>query len=157
MIAGADETVAFLRRSREEIVARAALSLGGSHVRHYEAAGQREVRRRLERLYDVLVAAAASRDLGGVIAFAEQLARERFDAGYDLSEVQAACNGLEEAAWSRAFLDLPPDQYGAALGLISTVLGTAKDALARTYVSLATHTHAPALDLQALSAGTERA
>jgi hypothetical protein len=36
------------------------------------------------------------------------------------------------------------------------VTRAAKDALARNYVSLATNTRAPSLDLQALFAGTER-
>jgi hypothetical protein len=39
------------------------------------------------------------------------------------------------------------------LGLVSTILGAAKDALAREYVSLATHRHAGSLDLRALFAG----
>lgn len=33
---------------------------------------------------------------------------------------------------------LDPDQFARALGLVSTVLGAGKDALAREYVSLAT-------------------
>jgi hypothetical protein len=50
-----------------------------------------------------------------------------------------------------------PQEIGVpeTLGLVSTILGAAKDALARKYVSLATNTHAPSLDMQALFAGTE--
>jgi hypothetical protein len=36
---------------------------------------------------------------------------------------------------------------------VSTVLGAAKDALGREYVSLASRTHAPSLDLRALFTG----
>ncbi len=79
----------------------------------------------------------------------------RFEAGYDLSEVQAAFNALEGATWSRILADLEAGDLAEALGLISTVLGAAKDALGREYVSLATHTRAPSLDLKALFAGTE--
>ena len=99
--------------------------------------------------------ALRSRNLGPIVASAEQVARERFEAGYDLSEVQTAFNALEEATWSRIFAGLQPTQFAEALGLVGTILGAAKDALARTYVSLATNTHAPSLDLQALFAGTE--
>jgi hypothetical protein len=38
--------------------------------------------------------------------------------------------------------------------LLTTVLGVGKDALARTYVSLASHEHVSSLDLRALFEGT---
>ena len=40
-------------------------------------------------------------------------------------------------------------------GLLSTILGFGKDALARRYVSLSSQRHVPTLDLSALFAGTE--
>jgi hypothetical protein len=70
--------------------------------------------------------------------------------------VQAASNTLEEATWSRIFAELQPPQFAEVLGRVSTILGAAEEALARKYVSLATNTHSPSLDLQALFAGTER-
>ena len=51
--------------------------------------------------------------------------------------------------------DLEAADLAEALGLVSTVFGAAKDALGRRYVSLATHTRAPSLDLRALFAGTD--
>ena len=84
----------------------------------------------------------------------QQIAAERFTSGYDLSEVQNAFNALEGAIWTRVFAALEPGQYAEALGLVTTILGAGKDALAREYVSLATDTHAPSLDLRALFAGT---
>jgi len=52
---------------------------------------------------------------------------------------------------------VPPERLAESLGLVSTVLGTGKDRLARTYVTLATRTQAPALDLHALFRGTTSA
>lgn len=126
------------------------------HTRHYEALGTEEVRARLETLFDKVLAATASRDLGPIVAYAHRLAEERFAAGVDLSEVQTALNVLEEAAWMSAFASLQPDLLAGTLGLLSTVLGAAKDELARRYVALATQTHVPSLDLRALFAGTDR-
>jgi hypothetical protein len=68
--------------------------------------------------------------------------------------VQTAYNVLEEAIWLRILKDLQPAQYAEALGLVSTVLGAGKDALARTYVSLASKAKAPSLNLQSLFAGS---
>jgi len=149
------DTAGFLAREREAIVHEAEDTLAGLHERHYEAAGTTTVRERLDALYDGLVDAVATRDLTAIVAFARRVARERFDAGYDLSAVQAAFNALEAATWARILALLEGDELGESLGLVSTVFGAAKDALGREYVSSATRTHAPSLDLRSLFAGTD--
>ena len=149
------DTAGFLVREREAIVREAEDALVRLHERHYEAAGVAESRQRLEMLFDQLVAAVSARDLTSVVAYAGTVAQERFETGYDLSEVQAAFNTLESATWRRILSDLEADDLAEALGLVSTVFGAAKDALGRQYVSLATRTHAPSLDLRALFAGTD--
>jgi hypothetical protein len=149
-------TTAFLAQRRGAIVAAAEAALERTKAPHYGAAGAEEVRKRLETLFDRMHEALEAKNLGPMLAYAQQVAHERFSAGYDLSEVQTAFNALEEATWSRVFAELEPAQFAETLGLVSTVLGAAKDALAREYVSLATNAHAPSLDLRALFAGTER-
>ena len=147
-------TIDFLTRERAAIVEAA---LGDVTSRHYDAAGAPEVQRRLEALLDSAMEALAAHDLTPMVGHAQQIAQERFDAGYDLSEVQSAFNALESATWARVLATLPPDRFARTLGLVSTILGAGKDALARTYVSLATDAHAPSLDLRALFAGTDSA
>lgn len=146
------ELLLLLDRERSSIVAAAFEAIRRSRT-HYEAAGQDETQRRLAALYDELWAAVSSRDLGGIVRYARHLATERFQSGYDLSEVQSAFNALEEATWSTLCAQLQPDQLALSLGLVGTVLGAAKDALAREYVSLASQTHVPSLDLRALFSG----
>ncbi len=68
-----------------------------SHVHHYEVAGEEFTRARLEGLFDLVVTAVGNRDLAGVSAYAVNVAEERFKAGFDISEVQAAFNALEQA------------------------------------------------------------
>ncbi|MGZ4307932.1 MAG: hypothetical protein ACXVRS_06490 [Gaiellaceae bacterium] len=149
------DTVEFLESERGAIIDAAQAGLGRMPVRHYESAGESEVSRRLEALFDRLVDALARRDLTTMLEYAQTVAVERFDAGYDLQEVQTAFNALEEATWARALDRLEPAQLAEALGSVSTVLGCGKDALARKYVSLAAQTHAPSLDLRALFTGAE--
>ena len=148
------ETSLFLVRERAAVVGAAEAALARTHGGHYESAGANSARERLEALYDRLIEAVDTRDLGGMVAYARRVARERYGDGYDLSEVQAAFNTLEEATWSRVLADLKPEQVAEALGLVTTILGAAKDALAREYVSLATSRHAPSLDLSRLFSGT---
>jgi len=147
------DTKAFLTDNRREILDAAEAGIRRNQLGHYARAGDREVRRRLRVLLDLLTEAAATRDLGPVAAYAGALAVERFDGGYDLSEVQSAFNALEEAVWSRIVARVAPADISEALGLVSTVLGAGKDALARTYVTLGTRARLPALDLRALFAG----
>ncbi len=146
-------TTDLLRAQRATVIDRAAAVLGESRARHYDSIGPELRRNRLEVLYDQIVGAVDSRDLGDVLSFARELAEERFSAGYDLSEIQVAVNILEEAVWRRIFSELRPDQFADALGPVSTIFGAVTDALAREYVSLATRVRAPSLDLSKLSTG----
>jgi hypothetical protein len=141
-----------LQRERTSIVATACDSIRHRRTR-YESAGPDETRRRVEALYDEVLEAVGSRDLAGIVDYARRLAAERFQSGYDLSEVQVAFNALEEATWSTLCAELPPERLALSLGLVGTILGAAKDALAREYVSLASQTHVPSLDLRALFTG----
>jgi len=147
----------FLVEQREVVLDAAADALRHRAVRHYAAEGDDAIRGRLERLYDGIVLAVAARDAGELVVYADELAVARFHAGYDLGEVQAAFNALEESIWACAAAELRSDDYAAVIGLVSSVVGAARDALARRYVVLATKEHLPSLDVEALFAGTERA
>ncbi len=127
-------------------------TLRHSHVTHYEAAGEALTRRRLADLFALLVAAIGTRDLAPMGDYARTVARERFNEGFDISEVQLAFNALEAATWRR-LLSLDRADLAEAVGLLGTVVGFGKDALAREYVSLASRRHVPSLDLSALFAG----
>jgi hypothetical protein len=81
------ETTEFLAREREAIVPAAEAALERSQSRHYEAAGAQTVHGRLETLFDHLLESIDARDLGPVLVYAEHVAEERFQDGYDLSEV----------------------------------------------------------------------
>jgi len=143
-----------LEKSRAQVLDEAFAALESSHIAHYEAAGEPLTRQRLGDLHDLVVAAIRARDLTEVTAYSHQVAEDRFHAGFDISEVQTAFNSLEEAMWRRLVADEPQAELAEAIGLMSTVLGAGKDALARTYVSLAGHRHVTSLDLSALFRGT---
>lgn len=144
-----------LQASRETILDEALSDLTHSHVQHYEKAGTSFTRERLAKLFDLVVQAIGTRSLAPLSAYADHIARDRFQAGFDVSEVQLAFNSLEEAVWRRVTTDQVRDDLVEAIGLVSTVFGFGKDTVARTYVSLAAHRHVPSLDLIALFSGTD--
>jgi hypothetical protein len=145
-----------LVQQRSDVLDEAFAGLKRSQSSHYDHAGDEFTRDRLGELFDLVVTALRDRQLGPVSAFCEGIAERRFSAGFDISEVQAAFNTLEEAMWRRVAAGVPADELAEAIGLLSTILGFGKDALARRYVSLATERRVPTLDLSELFEGTER-
>jgi hypothetical protein len=137
------------------IVAEAEEAVKRARLQNYEKSGLESLHQRLKALFVLTARAAKERNLGPMIAHAETIALERFEAGFDLSEVQTAFNVLEEAIWVRILRELPPTEYAEALGVVSTVLGAGKDTLARRYVSLATKTKTRSLNMQSLFTGTD--
>jgi hypothetical protein len=150
------ELDALLLEAESDVLDEAYAALGRSAPTHYAAAGEAFTRQRLAELFSLVVSSIRSRDLAEMSRFSERVATERFDQGFDISEVQAAFNALEEAMWRRVVAASATEDLAEATGLLSTVLGFGKDALARTYVSLASKRHVPSLDLTALFAGTDR-
>ena len=150
------ELDALLLEAESDVLEEAYAALGRSAPTHYAAAGESFTRQRLSELFSLVVSAIRSRDLAEMSRFSERVATERFEQGFDISEVQAAFNALEEAMWRRVVAASATEDLAEATGLLSTVLGFGKDALARTYVSLASKRHVPSLDLTALFAGTDR-
>jgi len=145
----------FLHDRTIEVIADAEQAIRRTHLKNYEKEGPEAIHQRLKALYVLTARAVKERNLGPMIAHADAVALERFGAGYDLWEVQTAFNVLEEVIWTRILKELPPADFAEALGLVSTVLGTGKDTLARKYVTLASKTRTTTLNLRSLFTGTD--
>jgi hypothetical protein len=139
----------------DEILTDAFEAVKRSQLKNYLKAGDDHIHQRLKALFVLASRAIKERNLGPMIAHAETVAHERFSAGFDLSEVQTAFNVLEETIWMNILKHLPATEFAEALGLVSTVLGAGKDALARRYVSLASKTKSTSLNLHSIFSGTE--
>jgi hypothetical protein len=144
-----------LQEGRLDMLEEAVESVRRARLEHYEQAGPELFRQRLGDLLDLVIDAVLERNLAAIIAHANAVATERFEAGVDLSEVQTAFNVMEEVIWMRILKKLAASKQAEALGLVGTVLGSAKDSLARKYVSMATQTHTPSLNLKALFLGSD--
>lgn len=144
-----------LEETRAEAVADAIQGLSRATLPHYTASRSEQNRERLAKLYDLTTACVATRTLLPMIEYAQGVARERYRDGFDLEEVHTAFNVLEEVIWRRITSRMEPPQYPEAFGLVSTVLGAGKEALALEYVALAGSSRGGAgLDLSALFKGT---
>lgn len=139
-----------LRQSEKELVDGATDALKRVKLLSYERGDVETNRARLADLYRMMRECIASRDLLPIIEHGRAVARERYDDRFDLQEVQTAYNVLEEVIWKKITQELEPMQYPEAFGLVSTVLGAGKEALASEYVSLASEHHVPTIDFGAL-------
>jgi hypothetical protein len=146
-------THTFLVGHREAIIGEAELSLLQTRSPSPLWVSPEQTRGRLDSLYDHVLEALRERMPDTLLAYVRMIAEERFDAGYDLCDVQLAFNALEEAVWRRVFAELGPEEIAGPLGLISAIFGAAKDALACSYVALAARTSVRAVDVGALLAG----
>jgi hypothetical protein len=108
-----------------------------ARLEHYRRDGADATRRRLEALYQHLADAVCARDLDPLLAHSGRIARERFAAGFDLAEVQAAFARLEGAIARHALDRLPPNELTWGLGLVTTALAHASGELGRTFATLA--------------------
>jgi len=150
-----EELGRYLEARRTAIVDTAMACLGRAHLHNYTAEGVEKARQRIEALFEVTLECVRIGGIVPMLTHADRVARERFWSGYGLSEVQTAFNVLEEAIWSRMLHELDAADFARGLGMVSTVLGMGKDALARTWVGLATRSHAPSLNWRALFGGTD--
>lgn len=142
-----------LKGQEKVIISASADALGRSYETHYVQHGAEASRERLARLLELVTMSVEQRDLVPMIDYATAVANERFDSGFDIREVQRAFHVLEEAIWERVVDEVPHEELAESLGLVGTVVGAGRDALARTYVSRASQQHVPSLDLSALFRG----
>jgi hypothetical protein len=149
------DLIKLLESNTEKIITDAYNSICKDKLKGYSKSGQEKTKTKLSDLFKKVLQCVKKKELIPMLNYTEKIAKERFASGYDLFEVQTAINSLEVAIWSIIFKEVKPEKLAEYLGLISTVLGAGKDHLARTYVSLATKSKAPSLNLQNLFSGSE--
>jgi len=145
----------FLAARADTIVSSAMAAISKRHLAQYERQGHDASEQKLRALLDRVIDGARSRNLVPILKYAEQIGNERYQSGFEFVEVQSAFNLVEETIWRAMLEAYPPGELAAALGIVATLLGAAKDKLACTYLSLATEKHVPSLDLASLFRGTQ--
>jgi hypothetical protein len=119
-----------------EIINGAAAAMQRTSMKHYDAETPEQLRKKLTMLYHLTERGVKEKNVFPMISYVEKMAEERYASGFDLQEVQTAINVLEEYMWQQVIDDLPAGAQADALRIISSILGGAKDALARKYVAL---------------------
>lgn len=142
-----------LVNNQTDIINEAFYSLERSHLKHYDSSRADENWQRLAKLFDLTLNGVKNRSLVEMVIYSEKIAKERYESGFDLHEVHTAYNVLEESIWKAIIKEVDSAELAESLGLIGTVLGTGKEALAIAYVSLASKQKVKSLNLTQLFKG----
>jgi hypothetical protein len=142
-----------LVNNQTDIINEAFTSLQRSHLKHYDTSRADENWQRLAKLFDLTLNGIKTKSLVDMVNYSEKVAKERYEAGFDLHEVHTAYNVLEEAIWRTIIKEIASKELAESLGLIGTVLGTGKESLAIAYVSLASKQKVKSLNLTQLFKG----
>jgi methylmalonyl-CoA decarboxylase len=97
-----------------------------------------ERRRDVRQLFRLVLRCVRAGRAEAIIRPSEQIAAHCYAAGIDLAERQGAFNVLAEVLWRRLAGALADEQLVQALALLNAIVAEGKDAMARTYVALAT-------------------
>ena len=95
-------------------------------------------RREVRQLFRLVLRCVRAGRAKPIIRPSEQIAAHCYAAGIDLAEVQRSLTVLAEVLWHQLADALAGEQLVQALGLLTAITGAGKDAIARTYVALAT-------------------
>jgi methylmalonyl-CoA decarboxylase len=95
-------------------------------------------RREVRQLFGLVLRCVRAGRAKPIIRPSEQIAAHSYAAGIDLAEVQGPFIVLAEMLWRLLTGALAGEELIQALGLLTAITGAGKDAMARTYVALAT-------------------
>jgi hypothetical protein len=140
-----------IRPYAERLVAEAGDTVARAHLPHYHADAEGTVHK-LRSLLDAAMTSLDAREPLHLARYVDDLAVDRFLAGYHVEEVLAVFNALEGAVWSLLVEIVPADTLVRDLGRIGAVFGAGKDQIASRYVELASQRHTHGVDVGRLAA-----
>ena len=128
--------IELLEKLGEKIVTEAIDAMNRAGLKHYSFGGPENTRGKMDSLYNQITQSVKEKNLIPIVSHIETIAEARFQSGFELQEVQTAINVLEEGIWKQILSEMPYEDQPKALSLVSSIIGSGKDTLARAYVSL---------------------
>lgn len=107
-----------------------------AQLQHYKQLSPERIRLRLLKLFQALVKSVEVNSCQEMVKFMEKVSEERYESGYELHEVQAAVNILEETLWKKISKFVDDDKQISAMKQIVCILSKAKEELANEYALL---------------------
>jgi hypothetical protein len=122
------------RRHQPDLVERVDQRLSEPGHPHYERLPAEQRLRRVGALVEAFVASLPE-GAHGFVTFVEKLAEQRVEEGYFLAEMQSTLSVLEERAWELVVAEVPLEEQVSCLARVTSIVCSAKDALARIFLA----------------------
>ena len=139
----AAEISAMLADARDRVVGAALAELNERDQAGCVASSPAERRQDVEHLFELIQHGVHEGHRQPIIGPAQQMAADHFAAGIEIAEIQVTFTVLEDVLWRHLADAVSGDQRLETLRFVDVILGAGRDALARTYVSLASHAGDP--------------
>jgi methylmalonyl-CoA decarboxylase len=133
----AEQASAVLAAAEDQVVDEAVAALTQRDQAPHRSHGPEECRRKVRQLFGLVLRCMREGRTEPIITPSEQIAAHCFAAGIDLAEVQGEFGVLTEVLWRHIADSVACAEQVPALALVSAIAGAGKDAVARTYVALA--------------------
>ena len=127
--------IELLKTNPDKILFDATEFLVRSNLEHYNKLNPERVRARLARLYFITRECAELNSNEPMQKYIQEIAKERFESGYELYEVQTAINILEECLWKNIVERVNTNEQISGLFRSHEILCAAKGSLAKSYVA----------------------
>lgn len=131
------DTSAALASATEQVVGEAIAALERRDQARGHPASPQERRRDVGNLLDLVLRCMREGCAEPITKPCQHMAAARFATGADIAEAQEMFNVLQEVLWRHVIGIFAGEQRTEALGLVSAIVAAGKDAVAQTYVALA--------------------
>ena len=132
--------LAVLADAMDRVIGEALAALNERDQAGCLASSPAERRQDMEHLFELIQRCVHEGHCEPIIGPSQRMAADHFANGIEIAEIQAAFTVLENVLWRHLADTLSGDDHRLeTLRLINAILGAGRDALARTYVSLASH------------------
>jgi methylmalonyl-CoA decarboxylase len=128
---------AVLASAEDQVVDEAVAALARGDQAGHRPSSPDDHRRNVRQLFGLILHCVQQGRPEPIIKPSGQIAVYCFAAGVDLDEAQGELNVLAHVLWRHVAGSLAGEELVRALELVNAIVGAAKDALARTYVALA--------------------
>lgn len=122
-----------LKSNPDKILFDATEFLVRSNLEHYNKLNPERVRARLARLFFITRECVELNSNDSIKKYMEDIAKDRFESGYELYEVQTAINILEECLWKNIVERVNQNEHMSSLFRSHEIMCAAKGALAKSF------------------------
>ncbi len=123
-----------LEDNRRVIIIKITRELKNSGSEHFGKMDSKEIKERVQKLYQSLMDAVIEKNFMVFIDYVEDLTLKRIEEGFGLKEIQLSLTSLEKNVWKIIVDESSINDVIKYLGIITNIIGEGKDHIARIFL-----------------------